>query len=335
MAAIDENTPPSMALQPHARNRRRNSSLFQLEGASLFVAVDDSNLPSTPKAFLSSTPPQSIDPVASSLPAADGGQQHEVRQSAPAADAAVSDADATASAAAKASAAAANSFEIWNSAPTNFPRPTFFFSGTASPPPCPLPPSPVAHSLCSRQPLRSGSFPRHIHVTTASGSSFRDDHCSDHSHACVFLAGRGKLTVPSLLHVHTPFCSCPFSCIPPSLLARLQASNVFTIALHSVFGPSLASFICLSLPYQWRFVRYIHSYTFPIIICTTAPSSHRRPSSCIVPYLPDMTARSTSSDAAAAAAASAAEVAAGERRSSRQARRWTFGGSLGHALGSP
>ena len=45
MAAIDENTPPNMALQPHARNRRRNSSLFQREGASLFVAIDDSNLP--------------------------------------------------------------------------------------------------------------------------------------------------------------------------------------------------------------------------------------------------------------------------------------------------
>jgi hypothetical protein len=133
MSVVDENTPPCPINISKARNRRRGSSLFQVDGNSLLDILGDANLPfllpTTPKSLPSSTPPQSCHFTA----VAEQCENHpEPPPHAPSASSSVSEAILSSNSKVL-YAAAAESFERWNSQPTSFPPPTFFFTGEPSP----------------------------------------------------------------------------------------------------------------------------------------------------------------------------------------------------------
>jgi hypothetical protein len=119
MSVSDENTPPFSEHITKAHHRRRTSSLFQVEGTSLLDTIQDNYKP-----ILHTGSPKVA--AVSESPIVQGGQ-HQADEKVPApVNAATSNLNSI-------NVAAAEAFELWDSHPTNFPRPTFIFTGNMSP----------------------------------------------------------------------------------------------------------------------------------------------------------------------------------------------------------
>jgi hypothetical protein len=172
MSVSDENAPPLSVQNSKAHNRRRTSSLFELEGTALLDIIGENNLPFSLPA---STKDVAIaDSSHASVAVVDGVQQQTIQPPAASAHAAAAAANPT-----SVSNAAAEVFERWDSQPTLFPHPTFIFAGMAAP-------LHGAHALIfclhftpfSCRPLRASRRPSYLHIFPASSSSYGHYNCS-------------------------------------------------------------------------------------------------------------------------------------------------------------
>jgi hypothetical protein len=155
MSTSDENTHPCPAYNSKARNRRRGSSLFQLQGEALLDILGDSNIPPVP----SGSPKHSQDTCHSLPSETDSSVNHEhatlQNDAARAVGASISNTGNEMS-------DAAECFERWNAQPTSFPHPAVAFTGNAPPPPpsprARLPHTHVSHFLAANRCAKAASI---------------------------------------------------------------------------------------------------------------------------------------------------------------------------------
>ena len=225
MAESDENCHPSVAYTSSSRNSRRSSSLFQLHGGSLLDVIGATNLPfilpeSLKQHHAIPSPPasdSSNDGVFRQLNTQQAPEMHEPAQG--------SGPDVQSSSPISNECNAADSFERWDSQPTNFPRPALVFTGAAALTRL------LLHSRLtppSRKPLRPSCSSRYFHIISSRKTSLGHHHrCNHHRtrHRLLNRGGRPSHPCNPLLKfgsntLSNPFSGCASVCYCPPLAAR-------------------------------------------------------------------------------------------------------------------